>query len=58
VVGAGVVVTLQQYLSDRVGAWVSVIIGVIFVVCVMAFRRGVVGEVRAHFTKRRAPAVP
>jgi len=54
VVGAGVVVTLQQYLSDRVGAWVSVIIGVIFVICVMAFRRGVVGEVRAFFGKRSA----
>jgi branched-chain amino acid transport system permease protein len=57
VVGAGVVVTLQEYLSDRVGAWVSVIIGVIFVVCVMAFRRGFVGEVRAFVTKKRAPAV-
>ncbi len=44
-IGAGVVVTLQEYLSDLVGAWVSVIIGAIFVVCVMIFRRGFVGEI-------------
>ena len=45
VVGAIIVVTLQEYLSDLVGAWVSVIIGAIFVVCVMLFRRGFVGEI-------------
>jgi branched-chain amino acid transport system permease protein len=52
VVGANVVVTLQEYLSDLVGAWVSVIIGAIFVVCVMIFRRGVVGEIQRHFARR------
>ncbi len=46
VVGAVIVVTLQDYLSDLVGAWVSVIIGAIFVVCVMLFRRGIVGEIQ------------
>ncbi len=46
VVGAVIVVTLQEYLSDLVGAWVSVIIGAIFVVCVMLFRRGIVGEIQ------------
>src|SRR6195256_5946240 len=51
VVGATVVVTLQEYLSDLVGAWVSVIIGVIFVVCVMTFRRGFVGEIQRHFAR-------
>jgi branched-chain amino acid transport system permease protein len=55
VIGAGVVVTLQEYLSDLVGAWVSVIIGAIFVVCVMIFRRGFVGEIQRFFT--RVPAV-
>ncbi len=44
VLGAGVVITLQDVLSDRVGSWVTVIIGAIFVICVLAFRRGVVGE--------------
>jgi branched-chain amino acid transport system permease protein len=52
VVGANVVVTLQEYLSDLVGAWVSVIIGAIFVVCVMIFRRGFVGEIQRHFAPR------
>jgi branched-chain amino acid transport system permease protein len=52
VVGANIVVTLQEYLSDLVGAWVSVIIGAIFVVCVMVFRRGFVGEIQRMFTGR------
>ncbi len=52
VVGAGVVLTLQQYLSERVGAWVSVIIGAIFVICVMIFRRGIVGEIQRRFARR------
>ncbi len=52
VVGANVVVTLEEYLSDLVGAWVSVIIGVIFVICVMTFRRGFVGEIQRRFGRR------
>jgi branched-chain amino acid transport system permease protein len=44
VLGAGIVVTLQEYLSDLVGGWVTVIIGAIFVAGVVAFRRGIVGE--------------
>jgi branched-chain amino acid transport system permease protein len=55
VVGANVVVTLQEYLSDLVGAWVSVIIGAIFLVCVMTFRRGFVGEIQGYFARRPAP---
>jgi branched-chain amino acid transport system permease protein len=52
VIGANLVVTLQEYLSDLVGAWVSVIIGVVFVVCVMVFRRGIAGEIQRRFAKR------
>src|SRR5258706_3153480 len=52
VVGAILVVTLQEYLSDVVGAWVSVIIGGIFVVCVITFRRGFVGEIQRRFALR------
>lgn len=52
VLGANVVVTLQEYLSDLVGSWVSVIIGVIFVVCVMTFRRGFVGEIQRQLGRR------
>jgi branched-chain amino acid transport system permease protein len=46
-VGAGVIVTLQNELADKVGPWVTVIIGGIFVLCVLAFRRGIVGEIQA-----------
>jgi branched-chain amino acid transport system permease protein len=42
-VGAFIVVTLQNYLASLEG-WVTVITGAIFVVCVLAFRRGVIGE--------------
>lgn len=52
VIGANLVVTLQEYLSDLVGAWVSVIIGAIFVVCVLLFRRGFVGEIQRLFSQR------
>jgi branched-chain amino acid transport system permease protein len=54
VLGASLVLTLEEYLSDHVGAWVSVIIGVIFVVCVMTFRRGFVGEILWRFANDRA----
>ena len=50
VVGAFIVIAMQQYLAGF-GQWVTVIQGVIFVVCVLAFRRGIVGEI-AHRTKR------
>ncbi len=42
-VGAFTVVTLQSELSS-VGSWITVIIGVTFVICVLLFRRGFVGE--------------
>jgi branched-chain amino acid transport system permease protein len=58
VIGANVVVTLQEYLSEVVGAWVSVIIGAIFVVCVMVFRRGFVGEIQRRFATRAESAAP
>ncbi len=52
--GAGIVITLQDQLADRVGSWVTVIIGFIFVGCVLLFRRGIVGEFEAFRTKLRA----
>ena len=42
--GALLVVTLNNYLGGF-GSWVTIIIGVIFVICVLAFRRGIVGEI-------------
>jgi len=60
VVGAALVITLQEYLSDVVGGWVTAIIGVIFVACVLSFRRGIVGELEALRLRRthRAAAGP
>jgi branched-chain amino acid transport system permease protein len=42
-VGALVIVSMENYLA-QLGAWVTIVQGVIFVVCVLAFRRGIVGE--------------
>ncbi|GLR84469.1 hypothetical protein GCM10007857_11790 [Bradyrhizobium iriomotense] len=60
VIGAFVVVAMQNYLAG-VGQWVAVIHGLIFAVCVLAFRRGIVGEVSAwwhHRGSRGSGAVP
>jgi branched-chain amino acid transport system permease protein len=43
VVGALVVVSMENYLA-QLGSWVTIVEGAIFVVCVLAFRRGIVGE--------------
>ena len=50
VVGAFVIIAMQQYLAGF-GQWVTVIQGAIFVICVLTFRRGVIGEI-AYFFKR------
>jgi branched-chain amino acid transport system permease protein len=46
VVGAAFIVTLENFLTT-IGQWVFVVQGVIFVVCVLVFRRGIIGEI-AH----------
>jgi branched-chain amino acid transport system permease protein len=53
-VGAVIIIGLQNYLADRVGSWVTVIIGAIFVFCVMVFRRGIVGELLAWLQRRQS----
>ncbi|MBK3663839.1 branched-chain amino acid ABC transporter permease [Bradyrhizobium diazoefficiens] len=50
VVGAFAIIAMQQYLAGF-GQWVTVIQGSIFVICVLTFRRGVVGEF-AHYFRR------
>ncbi|MCX7166813.1 MAG: branched-chain amino acid ABC transporter permease [Rhodocyclales bacterium] len=50
-VGATVIVTLQNELADKVGSLVTVIMGAIFVICVLAFRRGIVGESLAFYRR-------
>jgi branched-chain amino acid transport system permease protein len=44
VAGAVVLITIEEFLAERAGAWVTVIQGGIFVLCVLAFRRGIIGE--------------
>ena len=50
VVGALVIVAMANYLA-QLGAWVTVVQGIIFVICVLTFRRGIVGEL-AHYLKK------
>lgn len=50
--GAGIVVSLQHILAQSpLGNWVSVILGIIFVVCVLSFRSGIVGELTKMYRK-------
>jgi branched-chain amino acid transport system permease protein len=51
VAGAFIVIAMQNYLA-QVGQWVTVIQGVIFVLCVLLFRRGVVGELARYLRIR------
>jgi branched-chain amino acid transport system permease protein len=50
VVGALIIITMENYLAPF-GAWVTIVQGVIFVICVLTFRRGVIGEI-ANFLKK------
>jgi branched-chain amino acid transport system permease protein len=43
VAGAAVVTAMENYLAP-LGAWVTVVQGIIFIICVLAFRRGLIGE--------------
>ena len=45
-VGAFLVVTMENYLAPF-GSWVTIMQGAIFVICVLSFRRGIVGEIGA-----------
>jgi branched-chain amino acid transport system permease protein len=48
VVGAILVVTMESKLATM-GSWVTIMHGLIFIVCVLAFRRGIVGEINRLF---------
>jgi branched-chain amino acid transport system permease protein len=54
VVGALVIAAMENYLSE-LGSWVTIVQGIIFVVCVLAFRRGIVGEIEHFLRGRRRP---
>ncbi|HTS84564.1 MAG TPA: branched-chain amino acid ABC transporter permease [Usitatibacter sp.] len=51
VVGAVVIISMQLYLAE-LGSWVTIAQGMIFVFCVLAFRRGIVGEIEAWLRRR------
>jgi branched-chain amino acid transport system permease protein len=51
VVGAFLIVAMESYLAPF-GQWVLVIQGAVFVICVLAFRRGIVGELAARLRVR------
>jgi branched-chain amino acid transport system permease protein len=52
VVGAFVIMAMEFYMSE-LGAWFTISQGVIFVICVLAFRRGIMGELEAWLRARR-----
>jgi branched-chain amino acid transport system permease protein len=53
VVGATAIIAIQNYLSGF-GSWVTIIMGVTFVVCVLLFRRGIVGEIEHRLGRKAA----
>jgi branched-chain amino acid transport system permease protein len=53
VLGAIIIISMQFYLAE-LGSWVTIVQGIIFVVCVLAFRRGIMGELEAWLRKRTA----
>ena len=55
VVGAFFLTAMQHYLA-QLGSWVTVVQGIIFVFCVLIFRRGIVGVIAAFATRRRRAA--
>lgn len=50
--GASIIITMQNYLAD-LGSWVTIIMGATFVICVLVFRRGIVGEIEHRLLKKR-----
>jgi len=57
VVGAFLLTTMENYLAQT-GSWVTIIEGIIFVICVLTFREGIVGVVAPYAMGRRAHAEP
>jgi branched-chain amino acid transport system permease protein len=58
VVGAFIVTGMENYLAQT-GSWVTTIEGIIFVICVLTFRQGIVGVIRPYVMgRRRHPELP
>ena len=57
VVGAFIVTAMENYLAQT-GSWVTIIEGIIFVICVLTFRSGIVGVISPYVMGRRARSEP
>lgn len=57
VVGAATIISIQNGLSDKVGSWVTVIMGITFVACVILFRKGIVGELADRLRRKSPPSL-
>ncbi|MBS4045589.1 MAG: branched-chain amino acid ABC transporter permease [Alphaproteobacteria bacterium] len=53
-IGAIIISALRHYF-DALGAWVTIMVGLVFIFCVLVFRRGVLGEL-SHYLAVRHPA--
>jgi branched-chain amino acid transport system permease protein len=51
-IGAVLISALHHYF-DALGAWVTIVVGLVFIACVLVFRRGVVGELQHMLSQRR-----
>ena len=51
-VGAAIIITMENYLAS-LGSWVTIIMGCTFVVCVLVFRRGIVGEIEYRLGNKK-----
>ncbi len=51
IAGAAVIISMENYLAE-LGSWVTVVQGAIFVVCVLSFRRGIIGEIAARIVRK------
>ncbi|MEJ8822547.1 branched-chain amino acid ABC transporter permease [Variovorax humicola] len=57
-VGAVVIVSLEHHLAG-LGSWVTLIMGLIFMACVLMFREGIVGTSKSFWQRRKTlPAIP
>jgi len=56
VVGAFIIVAMENYFA-QMGSWVTIIEGIIFVVCVLTFRRGIVGVIAPYLIGREQPPI-
>ncbi len=57
VIGAVVMDLLRVWLSEKIGAGITIVLGVIFVLCVVSFQKSIVGsldEIRKKYFSRKS----